>query len=304
VKSDNQNQPQERKTSMKATHQELAIPASHQANHNARTVGRALSVAALVGAVALLGQAAKSVASEHSPQQLTGNYLGLVAADPKSPGVTLAITGQDTRSFSGLLSFPDRESLPLPDQDHAVKGVIAASGNCTIQADSDLSKLTLKLNWLKAGGGAAGLMGDITVATLFGDGSVRFNRPVILLRPFNDFAVGNDWAPAAGRHEGRLASIQDATSNTAQFDIAAGSPGLLAGSLHAGGANFNLVGTSSGNDQFWALGVAADQFVVLSGRAIVSPRDAHILIEGEYAIHAASGKLTDTGIIAILIGRR
>jgi len=246
----------------------------------------------LVAAFSTHATSMSAFAQDSKTQQLIGSYLGLadfgVGTAPFA--VQLEIDQQDTRTFLG------NALLPYLEQDNiAVKGTIAASGNCTIQADSNDGRSTLQLDWLKAGGGAAGLTGE---ASLMGDGSVKITGPVALLRPFADLGV--DWGD--GNAQAEFFSHTGGVNFGIAVDFLAGPTGLFAASFSLGREEFEILGTSNTDQQVFAVGVSGSKIITLIGKVQLDERGEPVAVDAEYVIESASGKIIDTGIIAILIG--
>lgn len=229
-------------------------------------------------------------------QQLQGGYAGLtqlgVGVDPSD--IRLDILSQDSRSFSGTLSYIEQDNL-------IVGGTIAASGKCSIVSEPGDLKSNLLLNWQTFGGGGAILTGKVLVAKTTGS--------VVFVRPFNELGV--DWAgQVGGRHSAVVTSSVTRRRSVVPVHIVAGAEGAFRaefdGWIEPDPAPV-VIATSSSDLRFAAAGVdmSPSQIFTLSGQVITDLRTGQPTgLNGSYSIQTPDGKTTDNGIIAILIGIR
>jgi hypothetical protein len=242
-----------------------------------------------------MGLSSRPAEAQDKIQQLQGDFLGLARVGGDSFDLGLSIDAQQNRSFLGSAL------LPYIEQDNiTIKGSIAASGNCTIQADSTDGKTTLKLDWQKFDGGAAVLTGQTAALD---DRGVQTTAPVVFLRPFSE--LGTIWqnAPAQAMFQS-AAGGRPITVDAAVFNIDPEQSGLFNAGFELNRETFNLVGTSSAGNQVVSVGVSDSLVITVTGTVTTDDRGVPTGIDGTYVIETLSGKLIDTGIIAILIGIR
>lgn len=243
----------------------------------------------------MLGLSSKPAPAQDKVQQLPGDFLGLARVGGDSFGLGLSINQQTNRTFQGSAL------LPYIEQDNIlIKGSIAASGNCTIQADSTDGKTTLKLDWQKFDSGAAVLTGQTTALD---DRGVQTTAPVVFVRPFSE--LGTIWqdAPAQAMFQS-AAGGRPITVDAAVFGFGSETAGLFNAGFELNRETFNLIGTSSTGNQVVSVGVSDSLVMTIAGTVTTDDRGTPTGIDGTYVIETLSGKLIDTGIIAILIGIR
>lgn len=243
----------------------------------------------LLAGISLSAGLTPALAQDSRAQQLEGDYLGLASLGVGTApfAVQLAIDQQDNRSFFGtaLLPYIEQENI-------AVKGTIAASGDCTIQADSDDGRSTLKLDWFRVDGGAASLTGE---ASAVGDRSVRAAGPVALLRPFAEPDV--DWGD--GIADATFFSHSGGANFAIPIDFLGGTTGFFTAGFSLGREHFEVLGASSADQQVLVLGVSGSQVITIAGQVKLNDRGEPLTIVAQYVIESAAGKTVDLGDLII-----
>jgi hypothetical protein len=262
-------------------------------------------------AAALLFFAAGLPAQGLKTPQVEGEYLGVTqlgVVEPEPTGIGLTIEIQDSRRFLGTLSYLEQDNL-------FVAGSISKSGKCQIMAELDEAQATIHLDWQNRGGGAATLLGNLTLTI---DNQTQ-TGPVAFLRPYDDLAI--DWSAQAGRHPATFTSAAGGGPINASLDITAGLHGILQATIPGWiDPDFDpvlpdppgwiepdpqpvVIGTTGADGGFVAVGVGsgANQIVTLTGNVTTDHEGQPLAIAGTYLIEHTTGRLIDLGTFHVLI---